>query len=119
MIRVTNLKCACKNGYYTIACYLFITVENKDNGKKLYFVDKKEVTKDEGNNFYKELVKKYKNISKEISIVEYNDDEYIKKLEDCIDPYTCYIEDYRQMEEAESKNEEIRNVICRVKSLLV
>ena len=118
MIRVTNLKCACNNGHYYYETTYFTTVENKDNGKKLYFVDKKEVTKDEGNNFYNEFIKKYKNISKEISVVEYNGDEYIKKLEDCIDPYTCYIEDYHQMEEAESKNEEIRKVICRVKSLL-
>lgn len=110
---VTTIKCVYRNGRYDATTY-FMTVGGIDS-RKLYFIGSKEVTKDEGNDFYRELVKKYKIISKEITIVADND-EYVKMLEDTIDPHTCYIEDHRQMKEVENKNEKGYVIIRKVLS---
>lgn len=94
----------------TVDCYKYFKSYIAENGKAIYVVDDKVVTKEEGNNIYKELTNKYK-YRATIHTVDANDKEICEKLKNCIDPYYHYIDDTRQWEVVQKHNEDVYKIL--------
>ena len=100
-------KCGKMESYKTV---LFVTYTDED-GNKHYTVNGRDVSKDSGNDTYKEL-KKFGTVKFDVTVIDENNvqeiiDSYMKGY----DLYTQYIDDYKQCLEAEERNDNIlRNV---------
>ena len=82
----------------------YFELHTNHRGEKECYVDDKLVTKDEGNDFYKEL-KSYSTFEVISKVTrDYTYDELIKNYSDSVDQYTDYIENYQQQLAAEEHN---------------
>lgn len=121
------------SGYYWD--WLTFKTFTDDNGNSTYYIDNEVVSKDEGNKRYLEVKKSneefktteaYKKYaSKKESVFkqtvterDVTYEELIKQLEDSIDHYTQYIDDYEQQKSAERTNAEIRKKIDWLNQLI-
>lgn len=88
-----------------------------DNGKSLYTVDGRVVTKEQGNKEFVDTVKKSKTYNVEKFTEDANNDAILKQLDSGIDKYVQYIDDYNQYNTACKNNEKIRTVIKAFKQI--
>lgn len=87
-----------------------------ENGEKKYYINGTNVTKDEGNKKF--LTIKNKSEKFYTKVLKKNEmEEAIEILDDKIDKYTDYIEDYKQKREADMKNRMLRDVISMLKDV--
>lgn len=87
-----------------------------ENGEKKYYINGTNVTKDEGNKKF--LTIKNKSEKFYTKVLKKNEmEEAIEILDDKIDKYTDYIEDYKQKREADIKNRMLRDVISMLKDV--
>ncbi|MBQ1732124.1 MAG: hypothetical protein II037_07945 [Bacteroidales bacterium] len=91
--------------------YKFFRQYTADNGKSIYTVGNRIVTKDDGNNEFLSIKNNCRKFKVETDILELGNEEILKDLFESIDQYTNYIDDYKQQKEAERNNEEIREII--------
>ena len=99
--------------YYTFKTF----VDHK--GRKTYYLNDKETTKDAGNNIFKEIRQYGKNIERTDSSEEVTYEELIRRLESSIDLYVEYIDDGRQYREACAHNDKINAEISKLRSLML
>lgn len=86
-----------------------------EDGRHVYVARGHVTTKEEGNELFLTLktrhkVKKITSKTKEIDL-----EEEIKSYEDAIDPYTCYIDSYKQEQEAIKENHRLEKIIYALK----
>jgi hypothetical protein len=109
-----------RGGYY--AHTPFSMVEYSKGDKKIYYMGLKQTTKDECNKKYLELKHDCKHIKgkkfeQEITEYDITMEELEKQLMKGYDEYTCYIEDYKQEQEAIKHNKAILAKIEAIKEL--
>lgn len=86
-----------------------------ENGTHVYVARGHLTTKEEGNELFLTLktqhkVKKITSKTEEIDL-----EEEIKSYEAAIDPYTCYIDNYKQEKEARKENHRLEKIIYALK----
>lgn len=99
--------------YYTFKTF----VDHK--GRKTYYLNDKETTKDAGNNLFKEIRQYGKNIERDDSSEEVTYEELIRRLESSIDQYVEYIDDGRQYRDACAHNDKINAEISKLRALML
>ena len=82
-----------------------------ENGEYICVVDNKIVTPEEGNALFIKLRKENPSCKIERVIKDFNNDEILNYLDNRLDKYTQYIDNYRQCHEAEYENDKIRNIM--------
>ena len=88
-----------------------------ENGNYICVVDGKIVSKDEGNRIFKELKSKNPNCKIEKETHNLNDNEIIDYIDNKIDKYANYIDDYNQYRSAMDANERLYDLIRKFKSI--
>lgn len=79
-----------------------------ENGNSVYVISGNEiVTKDEGNKLFLELVNTEKNVKVTKNVIDANDEDILSRLDEGVDKYTEYIDNYNQQLEAEKHNRKI------------
>lgn len=90
-----------------------------DNGNVIeYIYGDREVTKEEADEIYKTLLKNGKNMKRKIISENITVNDYITKLENSIDRYVEYIDDYTQYKQACEHNSDIRKRIEKYRKLM-
>ena len=89
-----------------------------DNGNAVYTVGNNIVTKEEGNRIFIDTIEGSATHDIKNSVVSLTDAEILNKLNESIDPYTVYIEDYKQYKEARRINDQIYSIIEAFKSIM-
>ena len=95
-------------GYY---CHYSFKTFIDNRGNKTYFLNGKKSTKDEGNDFFRNVKKKAMSIERDDSVEEITYHELIDRLMKGYDNYVEYIDDYSQYRSACASNEEIRRKV--------
>ena len=124
-------------GYYWD--WLTFKTFTDDNGNSTYYINGEEVSKEDGNNRYlyikksnaewrktddcKQYLKRTKKnvnetFNQTVEEREVSYEELIKQLEDSIDRYTDYIDNYKQQQQAEANNQRIYKKIEWLKQLI-
>jgi hypothetical protein len=98
--------------YYTFKTF----IDHK--GRKTYYLNDKETTKDDGNEVFKDIKKYGRDIARTDSSEEVTYEEIIRRLESSIDQYVEYIDDGRQYREACDRNAKIRAEIAEIRVLM-
>ena len=88
-----------------------------ENGNYLCVVDGKIVSKDEGNQIFRELKSKHPECKIEKEIDNLNNNEIIDYIDSQIDKYANYIDDYNQYKSAMDANERLYDLIKKFKSI--
>lgn len=88
-----------------------------ENGNYICVVDGKIVSKDEGNQIFKELKREHSNCKIEKEVCHLNNDEIIAYIDGQIDKYANYIDDYNQYRSAMDANERLYDLIQKFKSI--
>lgn len=88
-----------------------------ENGNYICAVDGKIVSRDEGNQIFRELKRKHPNCKIEKEICHLNNDEIINYIDGQIDKYANYIDDYNQYRSAMDANEQLYDLIQKFKSI--
>lgn len=95
----------------TVTRYKYFKSYIAENGKAVYVVGDELVTKEEGNNIYKELINNNPNYKATVHKTNTTDNEICKILENCIDPYYYYIDNTKDAEAVHKHNEEIYKIL--------
>jgi hypothetical protein len=82
-----------------------------EDGAHVYVARGHVTTKEEGNKLFLTLKTKHKVKKISSKTVEIGLEEEIKSYEAAIDPYTCYIDSYKQEQEAIKDNERLYKII--------
>lgn len=82
---------------------------NMETGNIIYTYNNAISTREELNNEYIKARKEHREI--QINETTKEKDKLIESLEMDIDPYTEYIEDFRQQQQAEERNKKLKNLI--------
>ena len=117
-VKTVSVECkGCTGWKYPYDTTRFIKEYRADNGKSIYKYYDRIVTRDEANEIYKEICSDCKSHKAKATTVKATDEEIIKRFEDAIDPYTAYIDDWEQEQEANAYNELMRNLIAKFKKV--
>ena len=103
MIQITKLKINYK-------LYFFIKYIAK-NGNYICAVNDEIVSKDDGNQMFKNLILESENYKVEKSAINKNNSEIIEYISSGIDKYAHYIDNYKQYREAMDNNERLYKLI--------
>lgn len=109
MIQITKLKISYR-------LYFFIKYI-AENGNYICAVNDEIVSKDDGNQMFKNLISKYENYKVEKSTIDATNDEIIKYILKNVDKYACYIENYNQYREAMDNNERLYKLSREFKAI--
>ena len=82
-----------------------------ENGKSVYTIGTMLVSKEEGNKIFSDIKKKDPTAEVSVKTIQANNADILKVLDDSIDKYTQYIDNYRQQKAAERANDEIYKII--------
>lgn len=88
-----------------------------ENGNYICVVDGKIVSRDEGNQIFRELKREHSNCKIEKEICHLNNDEIIDYIDSQIDKYANYIDNYKQYRSAMDTNERLYDLIRKFKSI--
>lgn len=88
-----------------------------ENGNYLCVVDGEIVSKDEGNQMFRELKSKYPECKIEKETDNLNNNEIIDYIDNQIDKYANYIDDYNQYKSTMDVNEKLYKLISEFKSI--
>ena len=88
-----------------------------ENGNYLCVVDGKIVSKDEGNQMFRELKSKHPECKIEKETDNLNNNEIIDYINSQIDKYANYIDDYNQYKSVTDFNERLYKLISEFKSI--
>ena len=80
----------------------------------LFYCGNNEISREEAISIWKKF-HDCKEFSQEVKEFNYDSNSYCEKLEERIDKYTLYIENTKQMEQAEKNNANIREKIKKIK----
>lgn len=82
-----------------------------ENGKSVYTIGTALVSKEEGNKVFSDIKKKDPNAEVSVKTVNASNEDILNFLDNSLDKYTNYIDDYRQQKAAEKANDEIYKII--------
>lgn len=102
-----------KSGFY--GNHLFITLE--ENGQKKYYLDGNEIDKEDGNEYFLNIVN-CKIYGKNVKVTKLTKEDALQLAEENMsryDKYVCYIDDYKQC----ARQEAINNEVWRKTELLI
>lgn len=86
-----------------------------EDGRHVYVACGHLTTKEAGNELFLSLKKERKVRTITVKTKEIELEKEIKAYEDAIDPYTCYIDSYKQEQEAIKNNERLYEIINALK----
>lgn len=109
MIQITKLKISYR-------LYFFIKYI-AENGNYICAVNDEVVSKDDGNQMFKNLISESENYKVEKSAIDATNDEIIKYILKNVDKYVCYIENYNQYREAMDNNERLYKLSREFKAI--
>ena len=109
MIQITTVKYS----YH----YKYFKKYIADNGNYICAVDGDIVSKEEGNEIFKNLKSEYPNCVVTREIIYKNDMEIFEYLENGIDKYVEYIDNYYQYRQAKDRNEQLWKLISNFRTI--
>lgn len=109
MIQITKLKISYR-------LYFFVKYI-AENGNYICAVNDEVVSKDDGNQMFKNLISESENYKVEKSAIDATNDEIIKYILKNVDKYACYIENYNQYREAMNNNERLYKLSREFKAI--
>ena len=83
-----------------------------ENGKSVYVVSGKLTTREDGNQAFREALEKHPGATVVNNVVDSDDAKILNDLEESIDKYTIFIDNYGQQKAAERENERISEIIA-------
>ena len=111
MIKITKLN----YGSYRSKRFVKYVAEN---GNYICAIDDEIISPHDGNEVFKKLQSEWDNYSIEIILLDKNNEEIISYIENGIDKYVEYIDNYNQYRIAKNKNEQLYNLISNFKSII-
>ena len=88
-----------------------------ENGECVCTIDDEIVSKNEGNEIFRNLTSKAEDYTVEKTILNKNDTEIIEYIKENIDEYVEYIDDYYQYKNAKDNNDRLYKLISKFKSI--
>ena len=101
------------NYYYTT----YFTQYIAENGKSLYTIGNKKVSKKEGNDLFLDLIKNSIEYNVKTNIIETDDQGIIDFLEKGINQYVEYIDNYKEYKSECENNERLYKLIKEFKKI--